>query len=636
MAMSVPTRSSSFSASPQQSTFSSAMRDRAFASTFEDDESEAASDAAYEDRYVPSPLLQPRGRSTFGFDPTKSRSQSLATATRQSGFGAFGGNNNMSSSPLNSTTGQGWGTAAATADAFSSNPLNIPGSRYGDIKPPAGSRYGSLGGALGRYSSAFDSYGGNGNGHNPTDISNMSPFVRDVGQILLDDSSTFRELWAGGQHHAFRDESGGASGTTSRRHSVSIVQPRRGTIIGFNAPDEDNDDVGGGSGSIFTSAASSSFTRGGLMLSDDELADDLHGLNLHDGPGGGASSSSSSSALPPSQPSSLPIHVPLSSHDFGSGFGSGAGGPSSYRHQLGLHIPSTSSFSSRQQLQSPSLDTSSPRTATSTTSAFDLAAAEVYGQPQSSLATSRFLSGQYGGSGTAGGAGSNGTLSGTTHARTTSFTANGGGLTSPISPNGTRQQHQTAAAFFSTPTTTTSTAHSGVHRPRAPSDASHHNGHANNQSSNTTTQSPQALADLGRGVPLHAVPPTWPLYIVEFKAGRTDLFYLPDDSSVQGLLATDVRVGDYVIVEADRGKDLGKVVNDRITLAEVEAFQRQQQILAAAAAAAAAVQQGGDVGQPLSPGAAPGSAQGKKELSPKRIYGKAGPADAQCVFLFLI
>jgi cell fate regulator YaaT (PSP1 superfamily) len=118
--------------------------------------------------------------------------------------------------------------------------------------------------------------------------------------------------------------------------------------------------------------------------------------------------------------------------------------------------------------------------------------------------------------------------------------------------------------------------------------------------------------DLGRGVPLHSVPASWPLYIVEFKAGRTDLFYTTDPT-------LDVRTGDLVIVEADRGKDLGKVVNDSITLAEVEAFQRQQ------AAASAAYD------EPMSPtasGAGAGAAStSKKEINPKMIYGKAQPQD---------
>jgi len=140
------------------------------------------------------------------------------------------------------------------------------------------------------------------------------------------------------------------------------------------------------------------------------------------------------------------------------------------------------------------------------------------------------------------------------------------------------------------------------------------------RSSDAHSQLPQprqSINDLGKGVPLHAVPSSCPLYIVEFKAGRTDLFYATD-------LSLDIRVGDLVIVEADRGKDLGKVVNDTITLAEVEAFQKQQQ------------QQPSHVGYgdtPMTSGdQAPLSAGGtgsKKEINPKMIYGKAGTQDAQ-------
>ena len=46
-----------------------------------------------------------------------------------------------------------------------------------------------------------------------------------------------------------------------------------------------------------------------------------------------------------------------------------------------------------------------------------------------------------------------------------------------------------------------------------------------------------------------------------------DLFYLTD-------LTLNIRVGDLVIVEADWGKDLGTVVNDTITLKEVEVFEQ--------------------------------------------------------------
>jgi cell fate regulator YaaT (PSP1 superfamily) len=61
----------------------------------------------------------------------------------------------------------------------------------------------------------------------------------------------------------------------------------------------------------------------------------------------------------------------------------------------------------------------------------------------------------------------------------------------------------------------------------------------------------------------------WPIYVVEFKAGRTDFFY------VTGGL--QVKVGDLVIVEADRGKDLGKVVEDSIYSME-ELIQFKQKI----------------------------------------------------------
>ncbi|EJD55648.1 PSP1-domain-containing protein [Auricularia subglabra TFB-10046 SS5] len=114
------------------------------------------------------------------------------------------------------------------------------------------------------------------------------------------------------------------------------------------------------------------------------------------------------------------------------------------------------------------------------------------------------------------------------------------------------------------------------------------------------------LTELGRGVPLHAVPSNVPLYIVEFKAGRTDLFYCVDP-------ALDVRVGDLVIVEADRGKDLGKVVNDSITPSDIEALQLQAT--------------GGSGGEPVSPGGPVQSS--KREYNPKRIYGKAQPQDTQ-------
>lgn len=143
-----------------------------------------------------------------------------------------------------------------------------------------------------------------------------------------------------------------------------------------------------------------------------------------------------------------------------------------------------------------------------------------------------------------------------------------------------------------------------------------------------------SLADLGKGLPLHAVPSSTPLYIIEFKAGRTDLFYSPDRS-------LGLAKGDLVIVEADRGKDLGKIVNDSISIDEVKRFQERQTELALIAQQAGLGNQGGGAG---AASAAAGAEAGgapvgvpnsvtvrglTKEIMPKRIYSKAQPLDAQ-------
>lgn len=514
---SVPTRSSSFSAHTP-SNFASAMRERAFASTFEDDENEMFADDTYDERFLPSQL---RGRS-YAQDMTRSRSQSLATTTRPGNIG--GG--------LYAGAGGMWGD--------SSNPLSIPGSRYGEIQPPGASRYGSLGTSGRSLSNNLVSPTNNGySTGGANDISNMSPFQRDVGAILLDEGSAFRELWAG--MNPPRDENGGGgSGTTSRRHSVSVVQPRRGgTVVGFNAPG--NDDEPAPRPAAFSTKSYGG--RGGLMLSDDDLASDLGNLDL-------------SAYTKPAQqqhnvtPASLPIYAPLSRSP-----------PSDrltpYQSIATLAIPAGSSFPAARHAAhrgSPSESSSPTR---SNASPFDTQG----GQGQ---LTARFIPGhgiQY--------------LPPGQHANGRSAAA-----PSPLSP---RQPFPAPQPMQ-----------------RRPSDAS------------------APLTELGKGVPLHSVPAAWPLYIVEFKAGRTDLFYLTD-------LGLDIRVGDLVLVEADRGKDLGTVVNDSITLQEVEAFQREQQARAgfgdAPPMSPGGNNSGGAGGQP------PG--QGKKEINPKMIYGKAQPQDTQ-------
>lgn len=514
LAQSVPTRSASFSSSPlsTHSPFSSAMRDSRFASTFEDDESEALSDIQdpydpydpYDERFPRNMSL--RGR-TYTGDLTRSRSQSLATSRP----GAIG----------SGFPGQGFGQWDG------SSPQSIP-TRY-DIKTPtSGSRYGSLG-TLGRSPS---------NGYSQrsiTDPSNMSPFVRDVGQILLDDGSAFRELWAG--MNPPRDENGGGgSGTTSRRHSVSVVQPRR-PIVGFNAPNADVSEENARHGGF----SSASFGGGGgLLLTDDDLASDLGLMSIND-------TRPVTSIQPPSQPSSLPIYAPLSRSP-----------PASDRvspyQALHLNIPggAGTSYSRQSIVGSPSdsgLSGGSP-----SRGHIDTFVQEGREASRPALLMARYVPGHG-----------------------IQQIPEGGVMPSPISP-----------------ATLRNAGHYGQQMQRRPSDAS------------------KPLSELGKGVPLHAVPTSWPLYIVEFKAGRTDLFYCTD-------LTQDIRVGDLVIVEADRGKDLGKVVNDSITLAEVEAFQKQQKLMSMGH---------GDVhGVPTSPTGATGG--GVKDINPKMIYGKAQHRDTQ-------
>ncbi|KAF8936857.1 hypothetical protein BGZ47_009298 [Haplosporangium gracile] len=100
---------------------------------------------------------------------------------------------------------------------------------------------------------------------------------------------------------------------------------------------------------------------------------------------------------------------------------------------------------------------------------------------------------------------------------------------------------------------------------------------------------------LGKGLTLSQLSHHGSLYVVEFKAGRNDLFYLADNSGLS------LKRGDLVMVEADRGKDLGKITNDSITPQNIQDLQRQH-----AEAAAIASQQDG--------------ARAPKEIHPKRIF----------------
>jgi hypothetical protein len=54
------------------------------------------------------------------------------------------------------------------------------------------------------------------------------------------------------------------------------------------------------------------------------------------------------------------------------------------------------------------------------------------------------------------------------------------------------------------------------------------------------------------------------LYIVSFKCNRSDIYYIPDNTGLQ------VQPGDMVVVEGDRGQDLGTVQRANVTLEEAK------------------------------------------------------------------
>jgi len=464
------------------------------------------------------------------------------------------------------------------------------------------------------------------------DLSNMSPFVRDVSQILNDDPPPVREPWItlGGPN--WREDNGGGSGTTSRRHSVSIVQPRR-AVSGFVIPGESDrgsteDDLreretnGIGLGS---------FGTGALRISDEDLISGLSSLNLHKPP----SAISRGPAL--SQPSSLPTYPPYGAHgespnaaynnDGASGSFSGSLGQAHSRSPARAYMGRTASFGSpsndaygsngfsqgvsqhrdstggvlmrddvmglnlaRSQVgmpvrSFPAAQRESPSDPYALSSPLDYTLPSMPALYQPGLAAS---------------------LSGLPRIQTgITMPTN---MRSPISPSAVsfpRPGHQSQYSQGSTHS------HRNQHGPTSPT-----------------------LSDLGKGVPLHSVPESDHLYIVEFKAGRTDIFYCPDRSLL-------IRTGDLVIVEADRGKDLGKVVNDSITLADVEFFLKQAadptrppQVAPAGTqdaylyAALSGPLSSSSSGPPMSP-TIPGAPKPVKDIMPKRIYSKAQPQETQ-------
>ncbi|KAG0177967.1 hypothetical protein DFQ29_004124 [Apophysomyces sp. BC1021] len=75
------------------------------------------------------------------------------------------------------------------------------------------------------------------------------------------------------------------------------------------------------------------------------------------------------------------------------------------------------------------------------------------------------------------------------------------------------------------------------------------------------------LEGMGKGMRLDALPSDVSFFVIEFKGGRSDVFYSQPGP----------KRGDLVIVEADRGHDLGKVTLDNVGRQQLMMIHAQQQ-----------------------------------------------------------
>ena len=69
------------------------------------------------------------------------------------------------------------------------------------------------------------------------------------------------------------------------------------------------------------------------------------------------------------------------------------------------------------------------------------------------------------------------------------------------------------------------------------------------------------------GMPHHAPRGQQVLYMVSFKACRTDVFYVQEGTGLR------IKTGDLVIVEADRGTDLGTVVAENVSWQQAKEYK---------------------------------------------------------------
>ena len=364
------------------------------------------------------------------------------------------------------------------------------------------------------------------------EISNMSPFVRD----RLGEEPRYHDHWSS-LASMREEEMGGASGTTSRRHSVSIVPQPRTRGVGFTA-----------STGVEDSNIGQRYGVGRAGFSDEELAGDFGMMNI-----------------------------------------SGGLSPGALDH---LHQATAFSYSvpTRTQAQSP------PR---SRLSAFHAAV----DHPQVALdmqPRERHRSPSVGRPG----------------ANDARFPASGySGMTQALNGHGApalddRERRHRGDRSLSPYRNMDSSGHSPV-GPLSPSvaqqvpDSARFDQPQFSQYSSDQGHGHGQPSAGGQGVALDDIPANTKLVAVEFKLGRKELFYID--------AGADAKAGDRLIVEGDRGKDIGTAIQVNV---DKNAWLAGQTLQGSHAARKGT----GEVAVPVN-----------LHQKAKRAYGVAGPQETQCV-----
>lgn len=364
------------------------------------------------------------------------------------------------------------------------------------------------------------------------------------------------------------------SGATSRRHSVAAFTGR--SMVGFDAPGQPTERGRTMSGAGGPGSFAGMYGTGKSALTDDDLlAGDLNSLQIN------------LEAHAAEQKKREQSHSRSPGRSYSPHSAAAAALRSAQQQQI---LPQTSPAQAPRQTRAPSFSAGDPYSSSAQVSKFFAQAHQAHQAPGAEPPpTSRFAFGT--------------SPSQAGPAALPPFAGAGNGIPQQSMARPAPGQISIASvpppAFFSTPATGLgpfANAAPAVSAFGGPTPAPFAPGASVQPTftANLAGTSNAELNELGKGIPLHQVPSTCPLYIVEFKAGRTDLFYLPDAN-----LASSIQRGDLVIVEADRGKDLGKVLHDQISIEEVQAFQQHQVEIALNQLAAAP--QGGS--QPPNPAA---------------------------------